>query len=406
MGVNMVNRKIHLFALPINNTYVLTTEKFRTHIKDEVKKKGGNLLLDHLQIERRHFSRFIKGKKCSLYLLFKIYNNIGIDIEFLEKNVTKIVSGKNGSLGIENPKLPFLLDNKYGGTLLGGVMGDGSLGKSGHFIYGNKSKILINNILNAAKNIFGDVDYGIYTRDYEQYDFIQINLPIVIGDVAYLLGVKRSYKILSDCYIELSEFSDEFNIHFIKQFFDDEGNVRRKDRRLQVKQVRKLNEFSKEKIRENPYSFAPKILLQIKNSLNRFGIQSTISLEYIRHHGGMIKGDFALNIYGKENLENFEKIINFNLVYKRNLLREVIKSYKFPSAPRNGRLQFAISKARTVENNHGHITKHLLAKECKRSLKTATYFLVDMKKKGLVKVVEEPRTELGHPLPKKYSLIQ
>ena len=90
--------------------------------------------------------------------------------------------------------------------------------------------------------------------------------------------------------------------------------------------------------------------------------------------------------------------------YKNNILKKSIESYKFPSAARNGRIEFAFKKAKEVEYKYGNITKYLLAKESKRSLKTATYYLVDLKKAGLIKCIDKPRKKKGIPLAHVYKI--
>ena len=44
-----------------------------------------------------------------------------------------------------------------------------------------------------------------------------------------------------------------------------------------------------------------------------------------------------------------------------------------------------------VQKKYGLVTKELLAKEAKRSLKVAAYYLVDLKKARLVKCVDTPK---------------
>lgn len=403
LGVNMVYKAISLFSLPTDSTYVLISPKLREHLRLVVAKNGGiyrtSKLLD---IKPQYFYRLSKGKRCSLQFLFKIHTILGVDAQIIEQNILEISSGKNNSIGIKNPKLPFDLDNPQGGVLLGGIMGDGSRTKLGGLIYNNNQELLVNLVLNSAKLVFGDIDNR---RTWKKDGTLQLDLPKISGDVVGMFGIEKSYKTVSDCFVNLEEFSSDFKISFIRQFFNDEGNVRRSDRRVQVKQTRITSEKDKVKIRKNICFYAPRVLLSIKKELEKIGIKSTISLETIRNKNNVIKGDFALNIYGKENLELFKEKINFDIAKKIELIDEVIGNYKFPSAPRNGRIAFALEKAKMVQDKYGFVTKHALAAECNRSLKTATYFLVDLKKRGLVQITDEPRDH-GRPLPKKYVLMR
>ena len=104
--------------------------------------------------------------------------------------------------------------------------------------------------------------------------------------------------------------------------------------------------------------------------------------------------------YGKENIVKFSKFINFDVPYKKNLLLEALNSYVNPSAGRNERLLFALQHAAKIELDKRDLTKAVLSGYCGRSLKTATYFLIDMKKNGFVKIDSLPRDKRGYQLPK------
>ena len=402
LGVNVVIGSKHLFTLPLNSTYVLLSRPIKNKIYNSILDNGGiEKFSKMIDIDRNYFYRFKNDKKCSLNFIFSLYNYLGLDLKEIEKNILEIVSGKNNSIGISNPKIPFKFDNKYGGRLLGAIMGDGSRTKLGGITYNNQNKEIVNLVLKSAKKIFGNVHFRINKK---KDGTLQLDLPKIVGDIVSTFGIEKSYKTISDCFVGLSIFSKEMKINFIKQFYNDEGNVRKSDRRLQVKQTRELKEANKKKIRKNIEKYTPRVLIEIRNELNKLGIICTLSLEHLRRWDNKNIGDFSISIYGKENLEKFKRIIGFNLDYKNKLLIRVIKSYKFPSAPRNKRLEFALENAKKVDKKYGYITKHLLAKESKRSLKTATYFLVDLKKKGVIKIIEKPRGKNGIPLPQKYII--
>lgn len=402
MGANRVRKSVNLFELPLDSTYVLLSKKARNAIETQIAENGGiDKSSKSLDIKRPYFYRFFQGRRCSLCFLSKLIDILDISAPEIEKNIMFISSGKNNPKGITNPKLPFQFDNANGGTLLGGIMGDGSRTKLGGLTYNNCEEKLVNAVRSSAIEIFGNLNqYLIWKKD----GTLQLYLPKIAGDAVGLFGIHKSYKTLSDCYVNLEGFSSEFKIAFIRQFFDDEGNVRISDRRVQIKQTRVVSEKNAAKIRKSVESYTPRVLLTINQELKKIGLRPTISLETLRNKNGVIKGDFALSLYGKENLTIFRENINFGIVAKKKLLDKVIKNYKFPSAPRNGRIKFALEKARVVQKRDNYITKHTLALECERSLKTATYFLVDLKKICLIKIIEEPRNEFGKPLPKKYVL--
>jgi len=397
-------RRIELFALPLKSTYVLISPEYRKFLYETIIDNGGVQKISKMvNLNKSYFLRFKNGHRCSLNFIFSLYNTLGINLEELNRNVIQIVSGSNNSVGINYPKLPFNFNNKFGGTLLAAIMGDGSRSKLGSIIYNNHNQILINFLIAACRNLLGAIHY----KTYQKKDgTTQVFFPKIVGDVVGLFGIEKSYKTVSDCYVELENFSKEFKIAFIRQFFDDEGNVRESDRRLQIKQTRVVN-VDKATIRSNIDSYAPKMLTELRKTLQEFNIISRISLETLRNVDDIKKADFSLNIYGKENLEKFKDLIGFKLKYKNELLKEVIKSYKYPSAGRNERLIYALQYAAKIELKYGYVDKLKLVKETKRALwRTCTYYLVDLKKSGFIDVIEKSRNDIGAPLAWKYKLTK
>lgn len=397
-------RGIELFALPLKSTYVLLSPEYRKFLYNTVIDNGGvKKISKMINLDESYFLRFKNGHRCSLNFIFSLYNTLGIDLEELNRSVIQIVSGSNNSVGVNHPKLPFDFNNKYGGTLLAAIMGDGSRSKLGGVIYNNQNQILIDFLIESCTNIFGDVHYKTYLK---KDGTTQVFLPKIVGDIVGLFGIKKSYKTISDCYVKLENFSKEFKIAFIRQFFDDEGDVRKSDRRLQIKQTRVVN-ADKKIIRSDIDNYAPRMLTELRKTLREFNIISRISLETLRNVNGLKKADFSLNIYGKEHLENFKDLIEFKLKYKNKLLKEVIKSYKYPSAGRNERLLYALQYAAKIELKYDYVDKLKLVNETKRALwRTCTYYLVDLKKSGFIRVVETPRNTRGAPLPWRYKLTK
>ncbi|MBW2968363.1 hypothetical protein KY362_07825 [Candidatus Woesearchaeota archaeon] len=250
--------------------------------------------------------------------------------------------------------------------------------------YNNQDTTLIERIETCAKDVFGNVDRKVYLRDDRTY---QLHFPKIVGIIISLLGIEPGYKSATNYGIPefIFSLSKKKQAVFIRQFFNDEGNVRLKDRRLQVKQTN-LVKVSKSSAKAYPKKYAHRALVDLQKLLQNFGIESKLTLG--AHRGD--KTDWELSIYRKENLKRFEECIGFDVEKKRHLLQKAIQSYKFPSAARNGRLAYAFDCASKVQRRHGRITKELLAKECKRSLKVAAYYLVDLKKEGSVKCVETP----------------
>ncbi len=377
------------------NVYIKLDKEAVVLILNIIKKSG--LLLD--EETKENLYRLSKNKKISLKFMKKLSVLLDIPYSYFYKHILLITSVKNTNIGIRDPKLPFNLGNVSGARFIGAIMGDGEINSQIQVRYNNQNKDLINIIIHCAKDLFGDVDYKIYLRKDKTY---QLHFPKIVGLIMIEFGLKHGYK--SENSYKIPDFifkkNEKIKSALIRQFFNDEGNVRIKDRRLQVKQTSKVK-VSKVVCKEKSNEIAHNFLIGIKKLLKSLGIDSNISLGAYRYK----KADWELSVYGKENLVLYKEKIGFDLYEKTKKLDDAIKSYKFPSAPRNKKLDFAINKFKEVEKKYGYVTKYLLAKESKRSLKTAVYYLVDLKKINKIKEVERPKDKKGHFLPRKYKSV-
>jgi len=397
MGSNWECGKIGLFQIHSRRIYGKIKKKAIWFIINLIKKS--NLILDKETKDQLY--RFKNDKKVSIHFVKKISKLLDIELQYFEDNIKLITSCKGTDIGIKNPKFSIDFANIYGVRLISAIMGDGEINKQINVRYNNQDKQLVALILDSFRKVFGEVNYKIYFRQDKTY---QLHFPKIVGLIILEIGLKPGYKSLINNGIPKFIFNLNTNLKsvFVRQFFNDEGNVRLKDRRLLVKQTLRAI-VSKTELKSKPEIYAPKSLLGIKSLLSDIGITSKISLGCYRIKDE--RADWELSIYGIENLEKFNKYIGFDLGYKNKLLKNALKSYKFPSAPRNGRISYALEKFRRVQEHHGYVTKYLLAKESRRALKTATCFLIDLKKKGFIKEIGTLSYGRGCPIARKYCLI-
>jgi len=388
--------KITLDLVINNRVYLKLNKKYVAQILESL--DIPNLFFDKPDLDQLY--RFKSGHKISLYFLMILMTSLNKPIDNVENNIALITSVKNTNVGIKNPKFPIDFTSKDGIRFIAAIMGDGELNSQLNVRYNNQDKKLIDLVLNSAKNLFGDVDYKLYYRKDKTY---QLHFPKIVGIISSILGIKPGRKTVTNYGIPAFIFNLNHGRQsvFIRQFFNDEGNVRLKDRRLQVKQTALIS-VSKQEAKKYPTKYAHNVLIDLQRLLLGMGIDSKISLGSYRND----RVDWELSIYRIENLKKFQNLIGFDSNYKSEALDKAIKSYKFPSAARNKRLDYALDCAKKSQQKYGFITKHLLAKISKRSLKTATYYVVDLKKKGLLICVEKPKDKSGHLLPRKYNLVE
>jgi hypothetical protein len=68
-------------------------------------------------------------------------------------------------------------------------------------------------------------------------------------------------------------------------------------------------------------------------------------------------------------------------------------------------MEFAIQKFKEVQDKYGYVTKYLLAEHSERSVKTCTYYLIELNKKDLIRCIEKAKDKYGHNLLRKYKII-
>ena len=389
--------KIGLHQIHSRRIYLKFRKKVSYVVLNLIKKS--NLVLDR-EIKDQLY-RFQKDKMVSILFVKKISRLLDLEFKFFEENIELITSCKNTHVGIKNPKFPIDFASISGVRLISAIMGDGEINKQVNARYNNQEKLLVELVLNSFKRVFGEVDYKIYLRSDRTY---QLHFPKIVGLILLEIGFKPGYKTITNYGIPKFVFNLNTNLKsvFVRQFFNDEGNVRLKDRRLQVKQTLKATVYKSE-LKSYPEKYAPKSLQGIQRLLSEIGITSKISLGCYRVTDE--RADWELSCYGIENLKKFKKYIGFDLGYKNKLLENSIKSYKFPSAPRNGRMGYALEKFRSVQEHYGFVTKYLLARESRRSIKTTVKYLIDLKGKGIIQDIERPRDKKGHPQARKYCLV-
>lgn len=393
----MSNKKINGFS----HLSSFSNSKIYTKIKDDTIDQIGKKNI----LSKKRFNRLKKNKRISLASLMKISKKLNIPENILEENIISLTSVKNTSKGIKNPKLPFNFHTKAGMRVLAGILGDGAISKDGNVRYHNQEPHLIKLFTESINTVFGEVDFKKYLREDNTY---HLSFPKIIAIVLKSIGMGWGYKTELNPKIPNFVFSLEKKLKavFVRQYSNDEGNVRLRDRRVQMKQTLETT-LSKKEIKSNIEKYVPKCLIGLRKILLDLNIVSKISLSSYRIDGNRRKADWEISIYGKENLENFNRFVGFDVKYKKDLLEKCLASYKSPSAGRNSRLLYALQYAAKIEMENGLIDKYLLAKKTKRGIrKTCTYYLVDLKKRGLIEVVKKPRNSLGIPGVWKYKITK
>jgi hypothetical protein len=406
MGSYMILR-LGLFDIKGDYTYIGISDALVKRIREEAEStfKSIRSFSEKAGIDHKLVGRMENTKRVSVRDFAKIVGVLKIGPEQFNRHVTLITSDKGSHVGIHNPRLPFDFGKKSAMRFISGILGDGSISRDGIAAYYNQRKDLIDIFRRSVSDVLGDVDFKLKLRPDDTYG---LSYPKIVARVLLSVGMKWGAKAETNQSIPkfIHDLCSDSKSVFIRQFFNDEGNVRLKDRRLQVKQTIDAHE-SKQEVRSSAGRYAPNVLKDIRALLYDLNITSAISLGHYRMHKGKIKTDWELSIYGKENLEKFRRLIGFDLDYKSNALDECIKSYIYPSAGRNQRILYALQYSASVELKKGLVDKYLLSEATGRSVwRTTTYFMVDLLRLGFVSVLDKKKRDGANGLHWKYKITE
>lgn len=166
-----------------------------------------------------------------------------------------------------------------------------------HIEYWNNDINLLYQFLADIKNVFNRGGALILKRKHID---VQGKRPYTLLKV---LGAANSYEWFISKKIISS--SNEVIIEWIKAFFDDEAHVPLKKKNISVSSVNK------------------KGLCQVKRLLSKFGISSKVLGPYFYH---TYKQFYIYHLYiDSKNIKNYHELIGFNLLKKKERLKNLIK---------------------------------------------------------------------------------
>lgn len=240
----------------------------------------------------------------------------------IENNLISIKAGiRKGEV---SPNFPIKLDKKLG-SIIGHILGDGSIDKRFHSLFfSNSNKELLYEFRNNMKVIFG-IEPRIWIQKRNSYNMktewlrrsenlndvpngnnVGLFYPKICSDIIYAIVGKfaegKSKKITPN----IQNFNLEFKKGLIRAFFDDEGSVRSDNHTIRFHQD---NKELLEKIRE----------LIIEFDINPHDIKFYIKRDKKRHY---------FNINGYREYVKFSKIIGCTSTNKKEELKLLIKKVK------------------------------------------------------------------------------
>lgn len=266
---------------------------------------------------------WIKGyRTVPLSKLIKIIDFSNYSWKDVEKNLISIKAGiRRGEIPL---KFPITIGEKLG-SIIGHILGDGSIDKRFHSLfYSNTDINLLKEFRENMKYIFG-IEPRIWVQEKTSFDektkwmkrvnnlddiprghSIGLFYPKICTDILYTICGKFAEGKIKRVTLEIKGFDKGFKKGLIRAFFDDECSINSKNYTLRLHQDRK------------------DILEDIKQILKEFDINSHV----IRSYSKRGKLRYYFNINGYRNYYRFFKIIGCTAPKKKKEFRLLINKVK------------------------------------------------------------------------------
>ncbi len=240
----------------------------------------------------------------------------------VEKNLISIKAGiRRGEIPL---KFPITIDEKLG-SIIGHILGDGSIDKRFHSLfYSNSDLALLKEFSYSMKKKFS-LEPRIWVQEKTSFDektkwmkrvnnlddvprghSVGLFYPKICTDILYTICGKFAEGKTKKITKEIKGFDKEFKKGLIKAFFDDECSINSKNHTLRLHQDRK------------------DILEDIKRILGDFDIDSNV----VRSYNKRGKLRYYFNINGFKNYYGFFKIIGCTAPKKKREFRLLINKVK------------------------------------------------------------------------------
>lgn len=197
------------------------------------------------------------------------------------------------------------------------LSGDGNIylgkeGKNGYIRYSNSCKILREQFKSDMNKIFAKIPLT-EGKTNTNTPFVQVHRKEIVRFFLKYLESYKSENILIPRAIKKA--STSIKTEYLKAFYDDEGSPRLR--------ISKLQEWKRN---ITFYSNSEKLIKEVKKILEKdFKIKCNKIYKDLRKDG---RCSFALDITGKEQFKAFKEQINFNHPVKKQILQNIIDSYK------------------------------------------------------------------------------
>ncbi|MFH1473553.1 MAG: LAGLIDADG family homing endonuclease [Candidatus Aenigmatarchaeota archaeon] len=368
----MDNGIVDFWSLPHDKIYLNLENELKEKIFNSSKEYAGSWSklgkCLGLSLNKYGSCKIIESARCkkfSLFLLDKIIDYLNsngekIDKKNIEKKITVLSSKRGGSNklanSIFNPKIPFNFNTVDGATVLSSIFYDGGINSNLLPHYSNPDNVeLRKSVFDSFTNVFGTFK----SKKSNPLENPQLYFPKIVGVIlVYGLGLSYGRKVVNNPSIPefLFESSEEIKSSFLRQAFDDEGSVHKTKRNISFK----LASSS-----ERP----AKLLTGVKCLLESLNIESN-GPHYVDTYNtknGITASRWRISVTHQDNLKKFYEKIGFHSSYKKNRLKNIIHTLKYPHYSVKNRNKIIIKSCSELQKRYGFITSRELAIQIDRS---------------------------------------
>ena len=406
---------IRLQDLPDDITVSVDPQVAIKIVRDAVLKAGSRTKLALIMREKLKARQFVKlkrlekGKLVPLRFLRSILRFLGHPEASLEKSINCMSVAPRGGL-ILSPKLPFDFKSREGLRCTAAILADGThtrqlgyskkIATSEREAYETKMRVV-----KSMENVLGEIKgWEKWSVKIRQYGF---TFPKVVQKIINCFIPKGDKTKTNPSVPDFIFNCDQESIGaFLSQFFDDEASVDEKRKLITLKLC--LNKFRCEPIidkllgwrrlsqreKKNLRRYAPQLLLDIIKLLRVLNIrcEGPYFKGFTKNRKGEISSAcWQIYITFKHNIEAFHRKVNFSLMYKKERLRKLIRTYRQERFSREEWVKEYLRKIFTVQVEKGFVTPRDLSKKIGRSHGRCSNVLSQLERRGFVKRVEAKR---------------
>jgi len=321
------------------------------------------------------YSKFI-----NLNLLFKLtkyFNKLGCKLctkENLEYSITGIKSRRRGVL-IKNHKFPLNFRNKEGAILISAFLHDGGISSKLGLHYRNNKKILRKEVYDSVCKVIGlPKAKSCNPSKIKMFFSKTLGLMLVYG-----LNMKNGDKISNP---EIPKFLFNLNrkvrAEFVRHAIDDDGWVDKHSRSVGMELAVDTS--------LSPNT-PPKLLLDNKRLIESLGIDvlGPYLKSYYKRKDSRKTSRWYIVVKGKKNLLKLSECQQ-KIYYKRRNLKKIVNSFVQEQFSRKKCFNIYLQNIKKLQEEGKQINRITLAKKVKRSEKTTSNILKNMKDKGIITI--------------------